>query len=227
MAKIIDVTYFTKEPLFIPNSTTIAVRTDSSSPVSVDLLQFIEICVRDVLIKAMGLTNYNALIVDMEKTPFETGAGSAADDKWVKLVNGTDYTKDGVEYRWDGLRGFSKNSFLAHYVKCAWLLETTSHTTVSGQITLKSENSIMVTGTSKFVRSWQFFLSKYQQLDNNEPNILFNEFGSQELNYHTNKNVNRSLYQYMIDTNLAAPGTFTDFEFGLFSIHESYNSFDI
>lgn len=227
---VVDNTYFQREPLYIPETSSINVAEPGDAAVLENNVErFINIHEPELLIQALGITEYNAILDALTKTPFDPGAGSAADQKYIDLITGHTYTKDGIEYRFEGLRGREKNSFVAHYIYCMYLKNDQTKYTSIGTILPKAKNALPATRTSRFIKSWQEFMYMYQSADTDAPVIRETAWGIQWLDYHGSRNRLRSLYQYIVDMNNLAGFTdrYDGVEFGVVTMEESYNSFGI
>lgn len=210
---IIDATYFTKGHTFIPHSEDINPDT-SSTKENTELKYFIEKYERELLINALGVTLYNEL----------ENAATPLSGKWQKLVEGETYTVDGKEYRWEGLKGFN-NSLIANYVYCMWLRHDESHYTTTGVIANKAKNAKDFDPTPKYIKVWNLFIEAYQGQQSTLPQIIHNHYGDVGLDYYgQQKNVIRSLYQYITDKNNEDETNFPD---APFKFYEYQNSFGI
>lgn len=85
--------------------------------------------------------------------------------KWVDLVNGKTYTKNGVELRWIGLiytKGTYKGSLLADYVYSFWLESQVSYMTGVGDAKGQPKGAVLVNPTQRYVNTWNEFVKAYQ-----------------------------------------------------------------
>lgn len=211
---IIDATYFEKGIIFIPNNKDI-----NASPVGAPSSQseldfFIDNCERDLLINALGVTLFNLLTTAMIDLP-------NADQKWKDLVNGKDYTINSKTYRWEGLKGYNKQSLIAFYVYCQYLRNDESTYTTTGIIKNTSKNAENYDPTGKYIKAWNSFISQYQKEYNYNPTVSINAFGSIGLDYYGNNDAKRSLYQYLTDANELDVTAFPNFEFKVYDIQTS------
>lgn len=98
-----------------------------------------------------------------------------ASQKWVDLINGKEYVKDGVTYTWQGLLGgceLYKDSVLAYFVYLNYF-EITYFTGFSLAVT-EAKNSSVINPSNHLVEVWNDFVSLYQGTCNHNPAIYFN-----------------------------------------------------
>ena len=187
---IIDSTYFEKGILYIPNNKDV-----SAAPVGAPSIKSeLEFCIEknepNLLMNSLGVTNYRLLETAMLDLP-------NADQKWKDLVDGADYTINSKWYRWDGLRGFNKESLIACYVFCKYLRNDESIYTTVGVIKNTAKNAVNFNPTKKYLVADASFIKQYQSLDESS--------------------VKRSLYQYLTDMNELDSTSFPDFEFKFYT----------
>ena len=209
---IIDNTYFQKGILYIANNRDVSA-SNAPSVVS-ELDTFIDIYERQLLLNALGTVLYKELKTAMTDLP-------NAAQKWQDLVNGVDYVIDGKTYRWEGLKGYNKNSLIAFYVFCEYLRNDESVYTTVGVVKNKANNADNFDLSPKYIKAWNTFLRMYQS-NTNDPMIVVNAFGHVGLDYYGGKNVQVSLYQYLIDQNTLDDTNFPDVEF---TFYRSENTF--
>ena len=104
---IIDKTYFIRN-LHVPNTE------EPTSDASIELEMSIDRYVRQFLQMTLG----NVLFSDFDSYVIDGELEITAPQKWLNLVNGCEYTKDGIDYVWQGLKyelGLYKVSLLANY----------------------------------------------------------------------------------------------------------------
>ena len=211
---IIDATYFEKGLLFIPNNKDISATPVAAPSIQSELEVFIDNYERDLLINALGVTLFNLLVTAMDDLP-------SADQKWQDLVDGTDYTINSKEYRWEGLRGYNKQSLIAFYVFCQYLRNDESTYTTTGIVQNTAKNADNYNPTGKYIKAYNSFIEQYQNNTRNNPAIIINGYGSIGLDYFGNNNAKRSLYQYLTDANELDATAFPDFEFKVYDIETS------
>ena len=113
MAYLIDETYFQRE-LFVPNAD------DTDRSAYTELQEFIDNKSRLLLKEVLGYTLFKDLDQNITNGILDAGAPQ----KWLNLVNGVEYVKDGYTYYWEGLlvqEGAFKKSLLANFVFYHWL----------------------------------------------------------------------------------------------------------
>lgn len=224
---IIDRTFFEKEPLLIPNLTSLEVR-GATEPAQQGVIdRFIELCERDLLINALGITLFDELTIEAAKDPITPGGGGAAAQKWIDLVDGRNYTISAIEHRWEGLRGFSKNSLIAYFIFTSYLMNKDGILTTLGVVQPKASISENLSSTPKFINAWQTFISMYQGTSIHHPLIIHNRFGIGIDHAGSSINAPRSLFQYLTDTNTLDPTSFPNLTFGKVALENSFNSFGI
>ena len=155
MAYLIDNTYFVRE-LRIPGLQ------ELRSEVSELLGQFIDERSRVLLQEALGNDLFN------EFDAFVQADGTlnpSATQKWLNLVNGTDYTSAGETYTWQGLiytQGAFPKSLLAYYTYCFYLEDHVSELSTMGVVQGKAKNSTALNPTQRYVKAWNNFVNLYQ-----------------------------------------------------------------
>jgi len=85
--------------------------------------------------------------------------------KWVDLVNGKTYEKNGVDLIWTGLiyeKGTYKGSLLADYAYYYWLTENVSYMTGVGDSKGNPKGANLVNPTQRVVNTWNDFVKAYQ-----------------------------------------------------------------
>lgn len=214
---IIDSSYFEKGELYIPNNRDLSAQPVGSPSTKSDVDFFINKYEPELLLNALGVTLYNELETANSDLP-------NAAQKWKDLVNGVDYTIDGVTRRWDGLIGAGKQSLIAYFVYCQYLRDKEATFTTTGVVQNDANNAENYDPTRKYIKAWNSFLKQYQGGLNRAPRIIYNSSGSVGLDYYGNKSKTVSLYQYLADQNTLDDTAFPDFEF---TLYESYNSFGI
>jgi len=221
MANIIDDTYFEHGSLFIPNNKDLTVE-PVDSPTSITELEFfIKKYERQFLLDALGVTLYDELQVALELVDFTT-----AEQKWQDLVNGTNYTDpNGNVRRWDGLKGYDKQSVIAFYIFTEYLRNDNETYTTTGVVKNDAKNAQVIDPTPKYIKAYNQFIEAYQgSMSVNTPVVLINGFGTVGLDYYNNKSVQVSLLRFLSDSNELDETAYPDFEFRLY---EPQNSFGI
>lgn len=211
---IIDATYFEKGLLYIPNSKDISASPTATPSTQSELEVFIDNYERDLLLNAFGVDLFNQLKVAM--SDYDNAA-----QKWVDLVEGKDYTINGKKHRWEGLKGYNKQSVIAFYVYCQYLRNDESTYTTTGIVQNTGKNADNYSPTGKYIKAHNCFLKQYQNSDYGQPNIIINGSGSMGLDYFNNSDVQRSFYQYLVDANELDVTAFPDFEFKVYDTETS------
>jgi len=149
---LIDKTYFIKN-LHVPNTE------EPTSDASTDLDMSIDRYVRQFLQMTLG----NVLFSDFDSYVTDGELEITAPQKWLNLVNGCEYTKDGIDYVWQGLKyelGLYKVSLLANYTYVNHYQNTTN--SILGQIAIDPKNGVVVNPTDHLVSVWNEFVEMYQ-----------------------------------------------------------------
>lgn len=155
MPNITDSTYYITGKKSIPNNNNLNAEIAGVPSVASKIDEFIVKYERELLIGFLGITLYNELNTALADLP-------SADIKWQNLVNGVEYVKEGETYRFDGLRGFDKDSLVAFYVFCKYMENDESYYSTTGVVKSKAQNSDSFSPTRKYLDAWYMFLGKYQ-----------------------------------------------------------------
>lgn len=128
--------------------------------------------------------------------------------KWIDLVKGATYTKNGVELIWNGLiyeKGTYKGSLLADYVYSFWLESQVSYMTGVGDAKGNPKGAVLVNPTQRIVTVWNEFVFQYQDcLSRYRGSNYGNYYGAGEYwIYNHGKEV--SLIQFLSDNNEIYP----------------------
>lgn len=154
---LIDDTYFQKD-IAIPNIN------ETGTKVYKELEQFIDekvrLLVREILpinlVQELDNELVNGLLPKNDPlTP----------TKWLNLVYGCEYQRDGKTLKWNGLcveLGISKSSLLADYVYYAYLEYKNSTLYGVGEIKGDAKGATSVNSTQRLVTIWNRFVEKYQ-----------------------------------------------------------------
>lgn len=217
MPTITDSTYYEKGKKFIPNNNNLNTEIVGVPNVSTELEDAISKYERELLIGFLGITLYNELNTALADLP-------NADVKWQNLVDGTEYVKDGVTYRFDGLSGFDKDSLVAYYVFCKYMENDESYYSTTGIVKSNAQNADSFNPTRKYLDAWSTFLEKYQNevysdgyslLQDRHGNVVGYDYYNQGQN-----NTLVTLETYLKDHE-------TDFEGYTFKRYEGSNSLGI
>ncbi len=230
MAEIIDNTYFEKGSLYIPNNKDLVVEPTGAPTIVTELDSFIKKYERKLLINALGVTLYDLLQVALAKLPFAVDTDpptlGTADQKWIDLVNGKNYTNaDGNVKRWNGLKGYDKQSVIAFYIFTEYLRNDNETYATVGTVKSDSKNATNVSATPKLIKANNEFIELYQGSSVvTQPIVLVNGFGSIGYDWFGSDSVEVSLLKYLLDSNEADITAFPDFEF---KFYNNLNSFGI
>lgn len=195
---IIDETYFTRE-LSIPNVN--EVQTEAYDTLN----YFVDEYVRQLLRDALGIESFNELDTYVIAGAFDS---TGAPQYIIDLVEGKEYEKSGVTYKWSGLintQGVFKKSLLANYVYYQWLLNSFTTKSGVGEVTLNPQNANLVNPTQRLVSTWNKFLELYQNQCLKYPQVYYKGYTQviDWLGFSTNTEV--SLIQYLQDNKIDFP----------------------
>lgn len=210
---IIDETYFTRE-LSIPNVN--EVQTEAYDTLN----YFVDEYVRQLLRDALGIESFNELDNYVIDGAFDS---TGAPQYIIDLVEGKEYDKSGVTYKWSGLintQGVFKKSLLANYVYYQWLLNSFTAQSGVGEVTLNPQNANLVNPTQRLVSTWNKFLEMYQNQCLKYPQVYYKGYTQviDWLGLSTNTEV--SLIQYLQDNK-------TDFPKATLRVYEYQNQLGI
>ena len=141
---------------------------DGNNGLETKLDDYISIYVIDFLQKLLG--------VDFEELNTNIVSGvlePTAPQRWLDLVNGKTYTKDGKTYIWKGLlyqNGSVKLSILANVVYCSLMHDLA---TGNGQISVDVKSSRMLLPRKNYVEVWNEIANQFNQSVDLQPKISF------------------------------------------------------
>ena len=185
-----------------------------------------------------SITQLNGIIIDAERQlltdclnrslflELETALNDLpnADQKWIDLVEGVDYLKDGKTVRFEGLRGYLKDSLVAYYVFCEYMQRDDSYYSTTGTVKATQKGAANYGGTKKFNDAYNTFVKYYQNdISHNECNYIIDAYGCVVgLDYYKQDYESSfiTLETYLEDNK-------TDFEGYSFRRYERKNSFDL
>ena len=207
---LIDKTYFR-------NKLQISGLYDGSNGIETKLNDYISIYVIDFLQKLLG--------VDFEELNTNIVSGvlePTAPQRWLDLINGKTYTKDGKTYIWKGLlyqNGSVKLSILANVVYCSLMHDLA---TGNGQISVDVKSSRMLVPRKNYVEVWNEIANQFNQSVDLQPKISFIN-GVRFTDYYGGLSDNgyRTLSDFLIDFEENYPNV------NLCLGYEIINSFDL
>lgn len=141
---------------------------DGNNGLETKLDDYISIYVIDFLQKLLG--------VDFEELNTNIVSGviePTAPQRWLDLVNGKTYTKDGKDYVWKGLlyqNGSVKLSILANVVYCSLMHDLA---TGNGQISVDVKSSRMLVPRKNYIEVWNEIANQFNQSVDLQPKISF------------------------------------------------------
>ena len=141
---------------------------DGNNGIETKLNDYISIYVIDFLQKLLG--------VDFEELKANIVSGvlePTAPQRWLDLINGKTYTKDGKTYVWKGLlyqNGSVKLSILANVVYCSLMHDLA---TGNGQISVDVKSSRMLVPRKNYIEVWNEIANQFNQSVDLQPKISF------------------------------------------------------
>lgn len=161
---------------------------------------------RECLIKLLGYSLYKEFCDQFVKTADTWVLKDPVDAKWTELLEGKEYTLNGVNVCWRGLI-FSDDaistqfpqSLLADYVYTKFLENDTNHTSVGHQ-SEQAKGSEKVSSRSMWASAWNDFVDKV----------------------HNGNNGERSLYEFIQDMNSLDPTTYVNWNAEVFEYKNRY-----
>lgn len=196
---IIDETYFQSPKREVPNLE----EADSKTFAELELL--IDEKCRSLLLDFLTfeqVTELESYLVDGLLPDPPTGVPQ----KWIDLINGTTYEKNGVTLIWNGLiysKGTYKGSLLADYVYYYWLTEMASYMTGVGDAKANPKGANLVNPTQRVVNTWNDFVKAYQGFNGYCSDISYNNLVHSLMDY--NNETNSSLLRFLSDHNEVYP----------------------
>ena len=158
---LIDKTYFR-------NKLQISGLYDGNNGIETKLDDYISIYVIDFLQKLLGV-DFEELKANITDGVLDAGAPQ----KWLDLINGKTYTKDGKTYIWKGLlyqNGSVKLSILANVVYCNLIHDLV---TGNGQISVDVKSSRMLVPRKNYIEVWNEIANQFNQSVDLQPKISF------------------------------------------------------
>ena len=158
---LIDKTYFR-------NKMQVSGLYDGNNGLEKKLGDYISIYVIDFLQKLLGV-DFEDLKANITDGVLDTGAPQ----KWLDLINGKTYTKDGKTYIWKGLlyqNGSVKLSILANVVYCNLIHDLV---TGNGQISVDVKSSRMLLPRKNYIEVWNEIANQFNQSVDLQPKISF------------------------------------------------------
>ena len=158
---LIDKTYFR-------NKLQISGLYDGNNGIETKLDDYISIYVIDFLQKLLGV-DFEELKANITDGVLDAGAPQ----KWLDLINGKTYTKDGKTYIWKGLlyqNGSVKLSILANVVYCNLIHDLV---TGNGQMSVDVKSSRMLVPRKNYIEVWNEIANQFNQSVDLQPKISF------------------------------------------------------
>ena len=141
---------------------------DSNNGIEKKLDDYISIYVFEFLQKLLGV-DFEDLKANITDGVLDTGAPQ----KWLDLINGKAYNKDGKDYNWRGLlyqNGSVKLSILANVVYCNLIHDLV---TGNGQMSVDVKSSRMLVPRKNYIEVWNEIANQFNQSVDLQPKISF------------------------------------------------------
>ena len=190
---------------------------DGNNGLETKLDDYISIYVIDFLQKLLGV-DFEDLNTNIVSGVIEPNAPQ----RWLDLVNGKTYTKDGKDYVWKGLiyqNGSVKLSILANVVYCSLMHDLA---TGNGQISVDVKSSRMLVPRKNYIEVWNEIANQFNQSVDLQPKISFIN-GVRFTDYYGGLSDNgyRTLTDFLIDFEEEYPNV------NICLGYEIINSFDL
>lgn len=190
---------------------------EANNGIETKLNDYISIYVIDFLQKLLGV-DFEELNANITDGALDIGAPQ----KWLDLINGKTYTKDGKTYIWKGLlyqNGSVKLSILANVVYCSLIHDLA---TGNGQISVDVKSSRMLVPRKNYIEVWNEIANQFNQSIDLQPKISFIH-GVRFTDYYGGLSDNgyRTLSDFLIDFEEDYPNV------NLCLGYEIINSFDL
>lgn len=193
---IIDDSYFTGK-INVPNVT----EYNGSTVEAID--DYINKYGRLFMRETLGNVLFKDLMLNLDNGELKTDASQ----KWVDLINGKEYTKNGETYTWQGIKGgcdLYKDSVLAYFIYLNYF-EITFFTGFSLAST-EAKNSTVINPSNHLVEIHNDFVSLYQGSYTYNPieyfysnEVIFRDY------YHSNDSGFVSYMQFLMDNETDYP----------------------
>ena len=155
---------------------------------------------KEVLLKILSFPLYKAFMsaFDYNEDTNTHTIKSDADQKWKDLLNGKEYTKNGIEVFWPGIIYDDENvkrSFIANYIYCMFLKKDASKHLGVGLVIPKAKNAQRAEPKHKFTTAYNEFVDL---VVGNYSDGYSNDLG----------NGIRSMYEFINDMNALNSNTY-------------------
>lgn len=127
-----------------------------------DLVEYIARYEKQIMVYALGLTEYNSFILSFE-TNGDVKPG--AEQRWKDFIEGVAYTVDSVDKEWKGLRyveGSQKYSFIAYYTFSKFVNDISTKVGDAGIQKSNSKSSKGYSSIPTVVDAFNEFIKLYQ-----------------------------------------------------------------
>jgi len=151
MATFIDISYFQKRLLSVPNI--------DKAFVEENLNDYIDMYQDSFLDKMLGVKLKNQFIAAID-------GGDPIDQKWLDLRDGKEYEVSGIVYKWRGFINTDKVSPIANYIFCKFITDNQTLNTGVGSAKLNAENATIIPAHFRMSRVWNEMVALNLELVN-------------------------------------------------------------
>jgi hypothetical protein len=175
-----------------------------------------------VMKDALGLVAYKSFIASFEANG---DVKPTADQRWKDLINGVEYTYNGEDYEWEGLRytlGTYSYSLIADYVFSIFLNDTSRTLGSPGMVKEATNSAETVSSIPRISEAWNTFIEKYQgeSSDEDYPRLV-SKPGLRGIDWSQHRSASDiNMYTYLSDNE-------SQYEDVKFRLYESTNSFGL
>lgn len=162
---------------------------------------FIDQFEEEALVFALGQKLYNEFIVD--NTDGNGTVNPGADQKWFDLMNGVEYTLNGVTYFWKGIKyqvNTRNYSLLAYYVYHRYINEQQSYVSDVGTVSADAQNAMKTSAIRRSVKAYQKFIKMYGDNCHISKNFYYhNGVLIKDYSHEADNSGVVSLYKFLMD----------------------------
>lgn len=174
------------------------------------ILESLEAFEKEILIDGLGYSLYKEVLLALDD--LENASQTLKD-----LIQGKDYTINGLQVHWEGLLG--KESLLVPYAYSQFLIRNQDTLTTFGTQQPEAINSSEVSAHPRYAEYYNEFFMKYQGECNNTPKVIYRSAGV-GIDWYGSRNTVKSLYEFLQDNE-------SDYPNAVFKQKEMTNSWGI
>lgn len=169
----------------------------------------------EALLKCFGYILFEEFASKIDNTQ-ANGIKAGSDQKWIDLLGGKTYVKEGKNVKWRGLRyeevgGTRYKSLLVPYIYYQFKLKTQTSGTGTGEKAVRSKNSEIADVTPVLARAWNKFVEEIQVFETG-PKVVQGMFGQGLDYFNQNKNQYITLDVFIKDMNELDDLTYQNYE---------------